>query len=83
MSRQQGKRNPPGRAARLADSGRQPPSSSSAPSGNERNGPTCALAQSIMDAQTNEIALMQELLQRKGCAPVPDTPGVEHGTMMP
>lgn len=42
-----------------------------------------ALAQAIVKAQESEIALMQALLQRKGFPPVPDQPGVDHGTMTP
>jgi uncharacterized protein (DUF305 family) len=34
-----------------------------------------ALAQSIIDAQTSEIALMQEYLQQKGFPPVPEAEG--------
>lgn len=43
-----------------------------------------ALAQSIVNAQTSEIAYMQELLQRKGFAPVPEaTPVMNHGDTTP
>lgn len=42
-----------------------------------------ALAQSIVDAQTSEIALMQELLQQKGFPPVPEEEDRNHGTVTP
>lgn len=42
-----------------------------------------ALAQSIVDAQTSEIALMQELLQQKGFPPVPEEENMNHGTVTP
>lgn len=43
-----------------------------------------ALAQSIVNAQTTEIAYMQDLLQRKSFAPVPEvTPEMNHGDMTP
>ena len=41
------------------------------------------LAQSIVDAQTSEIALMQGLLQQKGFPPVPADEGMNHGTVAP
>ena len=41
------------------------------------------LAQSIVDAQTSEIALMQELLQQKGFPPVPEEEDMNHGTVIP
>ncbi len=44
------------------------------------------LAQSIVNAQTSEIALMQELLQQKGFPPVPEDEGMnmsDDGTMTP
>lgn len=41
------------------------------------------LAQSIVDAQTNEITLMQELLQQKGLPPVPEEENMKHGTVTP
>lgn len=41
------------------------------------------LAQSIVDAQTSEIALMQELLQQKGFPPVPEEEDMNHGTVTP
>lgn len=40
------------------------------------------LAQSIVDAQTSEINLMQELLQQKGFPPVP-AENMNHGTASP
>lgn len=36
------------------------------------------LAQSMVDAQTSEIALMQEMLQQKGAEPVPQEELMEH-----
>jgi len=42
-----------------------------------------ALAQSIVDAQTSEITLMQELLQQKGLPPVPEEENMNHGTVTP
>ena len=42
-----------------------------------------ALAQSIVDGQTSEIALMQELLQWKVFPPVPDEEAMNHGTVTP
>ena len=45
-----------------------------------------SLAQSIVNAQTSEIALMQELLQQKGFPPVPEDAGMnmsDDGTMTP
>ena len=43
-----------------------------------------ALAQSIVNAQTSEIAAMQDLLVRKGFPPVPDEPtGTNHEGMSP
>lgn len=41
------------------------------------------LAQSIVDAQTSEIAYMQDLLRRKGFPPVPDEPVMNHQNMSP
>ena len=41
------------------------------------------LAQSIVDAQTSEIALMQELLQKKGFPPFSDEEDMNHGTVTP
>lgn len=42
-----------------------------------------ALAESIINAQESEIALMQGLLQSKGFPPVPDEPASDHGNMAP
>lgn len=42
-----------------------------------------ALAQSIMDAQTSEIALMQTLREQKGFPPIPEEDGMSDGTAMP
>jgi len=42
-----------------------------------------ALAEAIVNAQESEIALMQELLQRKSFPPVPDEPTMNHGTTTP
>lgn len=42
-----------------------------------------ALAQSIVDAQTSEIALMQELLRQKGFPPAPEEEPMNHGTVTP
>ncbi len=42
-----------------------------------------ALAQSIVDAQTSEIAAMQTLLQQKGFAPIPEEENMNHGTATP
>lgn len=42
-----------------------------------------ALAQSIVDAQASEIALMQTLLQQKGFPPVPEEEIMNHGTLTP
>ena len=41
------------------------------------------LAQSIVDAQMSEIALMQELLQKKGFPPLPAEEDMNHGTVTP
>lgn len=42
-----------------------------------------AVAQSIVDAQAREIALMQELLQQKGFPPVPAEEDMNHDTVTP
>lgn len=42
-----------------------------------------AMADAIINAQKSEIALMQELLQRKGFPTIPDDPGMDHGAMTP
>lgn len=42
-----------------------------------------ALAQSIVDAQTSEIALMQALLQQKGFPPVQEEADMSHGAVTP
>lgn len=42
-----------------------------------------ALAQSIVDAQTSEIAALQTLLQQKGFAPVSGEEGMNHGDASP
>jgi len=41
------------------------------------------LAQSILDAQTSEIELMQAMLQEKGFSPMPEENGVGHNNMNP
>lgn len=41
------------------------------------------LAQSIVDAQTSETTLMQELLQQKGFPPVQTEDGMNHDTISP
>lgn len=42
-----------------------------------------ALAQSIRDAQTSEIALMQTLREQKGFPPIPEEDGMSDGATMP
>ena len=42
-----------------------------------------ALAQSIVDTQTIEIALMQALLQQKGFSPIPEEEDISHGAVTP
>lgn len=42
-----------------------------------------ALAQAIVNAQTSEIAAMQDLLQQKGFPPVPAEENMNHGTVTP